>query len=138
MPFYKENNIKIYFEPEFNGGGTSFGQLYVPIMRRLNIRANNCLEIFSGPAFIGFSLLAHGISNHLTVGDINERALDNVRKTVNLLCKFQFSSTDFKIVIGSLSFETLFQDSTEGKCGGLPTTKSNLFSTGILSNTSLL
>lgn len=79
---YKVKNIKILYNSKFNGGGATFGQLYIPILKRLSIKANNCIEVFAGPSFIGFSLLAFGICKYLTVADINDKALDNVRETV--------------------------------------------------------
>ena len=47
-----EGGIRVYYEPELNGGGTSFGQMFVPIIRRLGL-GGSCYEPFSGPAFIG-------------------------------------------------------------------------------------
>ena len=51
-----EGGIRVYYELELDGGGTTFGQMFVPILRRLGL-GGSCYEPFSGPAFIGFSLL---------------------------------------------------------------------------------
>jgi len=82
MYYYMVNGIKVFFEPELDGGGSSFGQMYVPILKRLGIRGKNCYEAFSGPAFIGFSLLGAGICDNLYVSDINPKAIDYVKLTV--------------------------------------------------------
>jgi len=82
MYYYMVNDIKVYFEPELDGGGRTFGQMYVPILKKLGIRCKNCYEAFSGPAFIGFSLLGVGICDNLYVSDINPKAIDYVKLTV--------------------------------------------------------
>ncbi|WP_016732219.1 methyltransferase [Saccharolobus islandicus] len=76
------NGIRVFYDSELNGGGTGFGMLFIPIIRRLVGYVNNCLEVFSGPSFIGFSLLAYGLCSKLVVADINPRAIDNVRRTI--------------------------------------------------------
>jgi hypothetical protein len=78
-----EGGIRVYYEPELNGGGTSFGQMFVPILRRLGL-GGSCYEPFSGPAFIGFSLLGAGICDELVVSDVNPKAIDYVKLTVKL------------------------------------------------------
>jgi len=53
-----------------DGGGTWFGQEYVSVLReRYGQSWNHCLEWCSGPGFIGFSLLAHGLCQSLTLQD---------------------------------------------------------------------
>jgi hypothetical protein len=78
-----EGGIRVYYEPELDGGGTSFGQMYVPILRRLGL-GGSCYEPFSEPAFIGFSLLGAGVCNELVVSDVNPNAIDYVKLTVKL------------------------------------------------------
>jgi hypothetical protein len=63
------SGVEIYYEPELDGGGRSFGMLYVPIVRRVVGHAKRCLEAFSGPGFIGFSLVAHGLCDELVLAD---------------------------------------------------------------------
>ncbi|MBB5253314.1 methyltransferase [Sulfurisphaera ohwakuensis] len=83
MKVFKVKGIKIFYDEKLDGGGTSFGQLYVPIIRRLIGKSKTCFEAFSGPAFIGFSLLAHGLCEELVVADINPEAINYVKLTVN-------------------------------------------------------
>jgi len=78
-----EGGIRVYYERELDGGGTTFGQMYVPILRRLGL-GGSCYEPFSGPAFIGFSLLGAGICDELVVSDVNPKAIDYVKLTVKL------------------------------------------------------
>jgi Methylase of polypeptide chain release factors len=78
-----EGGIRVYYEPELDGGGTTFGQMYVPILRRLGL-GGSCYEPFSGPAFIGFSLLGAGVCDELVVSDVNPKAIDYVKLTVKL------------------------------------------------------
>ncbi|MGB9734495.1 MAG: methyltransferase [Conexivisphaera sp.] len=82
MSHFVVNGVKIYYEPELSGGGRSFGMLYVPIVRRVVGHARRCLEAFSGPGFIGFSLVAHGLCDELVLADINPKAIECVRSTV--------------------------------------------------------
>ena len=78
-----EGGIRVYYEPELDGGGTSFGQMFVPILRRLGL-GGSCYEPFSGPAFIGFSLLGAGICDELVVSDVNPKAIAYVKLTIKL------------------------------------------------------
>jgi len=79
---YDVNGIKVFYTPELDGGGTSFGQMFVPILKRLNIKVDACYEPFCGPSFIGFSLLANGICNRLVLSDINKKAIKLVKITI--------------------------------------------------------
>ncbi|BDR91657.1 methyltransferase [Vulcanisaeta souniana] len=83
MRAFRINEVKVFYDEELDGGGTSFGQLYVPIIRRLIGRSKVCFEAFSGPAFIGFSLLVHGLCEELVVADINPEAINYVKLTVD-------------------------------------------------------
>ena len=42
----------------------------------------HCFEFCSGPGFIGFSLLAHGLCQRLTLADINGEAVAACRSTI--------------------------------------------------------
>ena len=82
MNVFYVGNIKVYYDGKLDGGGTTFGQLYVPIVKRLIGKSKTCFEAFSGPAFIGFSLLAHDLCEELVVADINPEAINYVKLTV--------------------------------------------------------
>jgi len=78
-----EGDIKVYYESQLDGGGTGVGQMFVPVLRRLGL-GGSCYESFSGPAFIGFSLLGSGICDKLVVSDVNSTAIDYVKLTTEL------------------------------------------------------
>ena len=82
MNVFQVGEIKVYYDKKLDGGGRSFGQLYVPIVKRLIGKSRTCFEAFSGPAFIGFSLLAHNLCEELVVADINPEAINYVKLTV--------------------------------------------------------
>ena len=62
-------NFQISYHSTEDGGGTWFGQEYVTELQRYNRRFGRCLEWCSGPGFIGFALLAHGICDDLILMD---------------------------------------------------------------------
>ena len=82
MKVFSVKGVKIFYDEKLDGGGTSFGQLYVPVIKRLIGKSKTCFEAFSGPAFIGFSLLAHNLCEELVVADINPEAINYVKLTV--------------------------------------------------------
>mgnify|MGYP001770772982 CR=1 FL=1 len=51
-------------------------------MKRLIGKSRTCFEAFSDPAFLGFSLLAHNLSEELVVADVNPETINYVKLTV--------------------------------------------------------
>jgi hypothetical protein len=47
-------------------------------------RVGRLFELCAGPGYIGFSLLAHGLCEHLVLGDVNPRAIEAQNETVRL------------------------------------------------------
>ncbi len=78
----KYNDISVYWTLDLDGGGRSFGQQFVPVVRDMLGRQERIFEFCSGPGFIGFSLLAHGLCDTLCLADVNPAAVDVVRKTI--------------------------------------------------------
>lgn len=77
-------SISVYFEPDLDGGGSSFGQEFIQVVRA---RVGICQHIFefcAGPGFIGFSLLAQGLCKKLTLADINPKAISACQETIRL------------------------------------------------------
>lgn len=75
-------NLKVYYQPGQDGGGTWFGQEYVSVIaERYRRRFRRCLEWCAGPGFIGYSLLDHGICDHLTLADCYGPAVEQARLT---------------------------------------------------------
>lgn len=68
--------------PELDGGGRRFGQDYLPVVGHLFGRAPRIFEFCAGPGFIGFSLLAAGFCDTLTLADVNPAAVAAMRETV--------------------------------------------------------
>jgi len=75
-------DIEISYRPELDGGGTDFGQEFVPVVRRRFGRLEHAFEFCAGPGFIGFSLLANNLCDRLTLADINPAAVDACRRTI--------------------------------------------------------
>lgn len=75
-------NLKIYYQPGMDGGGTWFGQEYVSVVaERYHRKFNHCFEWCSGPGFIGYSLLDHGLTGNLTLADCFEPSMASARET---------------------------------------------------------
>lgn len=77
-------DIDVYFTNELMGGGSKFGQDYLRVVPLLPQRPGTVFEWCSGPAFIAFSLLAHGMCDRLCLADINPLAVAACRKTVEM------------------------------------------------------
>jgi predicted RNA methylase len=76
------NNITVYWIPELDGGGRTYGQQFVPVVKNLIGKVDRIHEFCAGPGFIGFSLLAEGLCNSLCLSDINPRAVELLKATV--------------------------------------------------------
>ncbi len=75
-------NIKVNYLPELEGGGRGFGQEYIRVIREKVGKVDHVFEFCAGPGFIGFSLLAQGLCNRLTLADINPEAVGACQKTI--------------------------------------------------------
>lgn len=78
----KYGNLKVSYLPALDGGGMTFGQKYVDVVREKLGHVGHVFEYCAGPGFIGFSLLAHGLCDRLTLADINPEAVEAVRVTI--------------------------------------------------------
>lgn len=76
------NGITVYYKKHLDGGGRTFGQDFIPEVRRRFGKVGRVHEFCCGPAFIGFSLLAHGLCDSLCLSDINPKAIEMCRLTV--------------------------------------------------------
>jgi Methyltransferase small domain len=75
--------IAISYRPELDGGGTTFGQDFLPFFQARGMpKRKRAFEWCSGPAFIGFSLLGNGFCETLCLADINPRSVASCRNTV--------------------------------------------------------
>jgi methylase of polypeptide subunit release factors len=94
-------NLVVYYTQEMDGGGTWFGQEYVPVIQqrypgRVFERA---YEWCSGPGFIGYALLDHGICKSICFSDIYDPAVEMARWTSRLpinACESQVTAYLFR------------------------------------------
>jgi hypothetical protein len=79
------NQYQIFYSQECNGGGTAEGQEFPKILKeRYPDRVfNRVYEWCSGPGFISFSLLDHGIARTACLSDIYNPALTWAEETIN-------------------------------------------------------
>lgn len=76
-------DFTVFYNSNEDGGGTWFGQEYVTVIRqRYEHRFTRCLEWCAGPGFIGFSLLAHDVCDHLVLMDSHFPVAASVAETV--------------------------------------------------------
>lgn len=75
-------NLKVYYQPGMDGGGTWFGQEYVTMVAdRYRRRMGVCFEWCAGPGFIGYSLLDHGQCDRLVLADCYQPAVAAAKQT---------------------------------------------------------
>jgi methylase of polypeptide subunit release factors len=75
--------VRVSYKRHLDGGGSTFGQDFVPLLRRRNMpKVQRAFEWCAGPGFIGFSLLAHGLCDTLCLADVNPEAVAACRRTV--------------------------------------------------------
>jgi methylase of polypeptide subunit release factors len=76
-------DIDISYRSELDGGGTEFGQQFIPFLRSRGMpKQKRAFEWCSGPGFIGFSILGSGLCETLCLSDINPAAVASCRNTV--------------------------------------------------------
>jgi predicted RNA methylase len=75
--------IEISYRAELDGGGTGFGQEFIPFLKSRGMpKQKRVFEWCCGPAFIGFSMLGHGLCETLCLSDINPAAVSSCQNTV--------------------------------------------------------
>lgn len=90
-------DIKVYYEPELDGGGSVFG---INALKSENvkkyIRKGNVLEMCSGPSFMGFHLKSEGYADELVLSELNKLNQRGVNKTIdeNNLNNIKFVHSD--------------------------------------------
>jgi len=77
-------DVRVYYKKHLDGGGSSFGQGYIPFLKSLAMpKQQRVFEWCCGPAFIGFSILANELCDTLCLADINEQAIEACRRTIH-------------------------------------------------------
>ena len=75
--------VRVSYKSHLDGGGSTFGQDFIPLLRRRGMpTVQRAFEWCAGPGFIGFSLLAHGLTDTLCLADVNPEAVAACRRTV--------------------------------------------------------
>ena len=79
-----QSKLSVFYHSWMDGGGTWFGQEYVDIIRdRYPGRVfERCYEWCSGPGYIGFNILDHGLCGSLCVSDVYQPAIQAVHETI--------------------------------------------------------
>lgn len=75
-------SLEVHYLDEIDGGGARFGQDYVHFLPEHIGKVEHVLEWCAGPGFIGFSLLAAGLCDKLTLIDVNPTAVEACQQTV--------------------------------------------------------
>jgi hypothetical protein len=89
-------HIDVVYRPHLKGGGETFGQDFVRLVAEYHHPVDRLLEWCSGPGFIGFALLAHGLCRELDLLDINPEAIAVCNETIqrNRLANVRASVSD--------------------------------------------
>jgi tRNA1(Val) A37 N6-methylase TrmN6 len=78
---YRDIQVCYSTPQDLEGGGTEFGQDFIKVVSELGA-TKRVFEFCSGPAFIGFSLLAHKLCESLCLADASEHSATQCRATV--------------------------------------------------------
>lgn len=87
--------ITVLYTDETDGGGTGFGQDYIPALKRKypDKKFSRTVEWCSGPGFIGFSLLSHKLCDTLCLTDLYDPAIELAKTTaINNDCAEQVTT----------------------------------------------
>jgi 16S rRNA G966 N2-methylase RsmD len=70
------DGLVLFDKPELDGGGVLFGQSFFRALVQLGIgHVSAAAEVFAGPGYTGYLLLANGLCDSLTLVDVNPEAV---------------------------------------------------------------
>jgi SAM-dependent methyltransferase len=76
------DGIAVFDRPEQHRGGLAFGQDFPRVLNELGVRrCDRLFEFCSGPAYIGYALLAAGWCQTLALSDIEPESIATARRT---------------------------------------------------------
>ena len=108
------NGIEIFYYEDLDGGGQFLAKPFSDFVAKYYEEQGLPESIFewcSGPAFIGFALLADGLCEHLYLADINPAAIECIKMTVeknSLSEKVTFFVSDnFKSIPENTAFDLI-------------------------------
>ncbi len=83
METFDIDDLKVFYEKRFDGGGTTFGfnAITKPIISNYIQEFSDVLEMCSGPGFIGYTLLKKKKANRLVLSDINIDLYPSIQET---------------------------------------------------------
>jgi len=77
QPVVFYGGLAVFHRPGLHGGGLAFGQDFTRVLLELGQgRCETLFEFCSGPGYIGYSLLANGFCDRLTLADVNPAAVE--------------------------------------------------------------
>lgn len=94
---YKSKSINISYLEQLDGGGMALAQDFVTLVKKRFGKVGRLFEWCSGPGFIGYSLLGHGLCETLCLADINPAAVEACKVTMrqnNLMNKVDIYLSD--------------------------------------------
>lgn len=103
MNYKKVQGLKVYYTPELDGGGASFGQQYIPVVKEMYGKVDTIMEFGAGPGFIGFGLIGAGLCNKVIFVDCNPEVKLYLEKTIK---ENKLPEKNFEIIISDV-FETM-------------------------------
>jgi methylase of polypeptide subunit release factors len=106
-------NGKIYYESEYDGGGSVFGINCLKNDEILkNILKGKILEMCSGPGFMGFYLNFEGLAKKLVLADINPLNNKSIQETIkeNRLENVEFYHSNLFSSIPKMEFDTIISN----------------------------
>jgi len=132
---WSAGRTNVVYKPRLNGFGTIEALWYVDFIRRRFDRTfKKVFEWCAGPGFIGFALLDAGLCENLCLADINEDAVDCIKRTIaknpHLAGRVSYYLSDnlkqiprsekFDLVVGNPPYAyKLNQDASSGWAGDL-------------------
>lgn len=125
---------KIYYDTQFDGGGTTFGiNALKDKSVESSIKSGRILEMCSGPGFMGFYLNFKGLADELTLVDINYENNTFIQRTINdnYLDNTQFIASDGFADVPNLEFDTIIINPphyASPRDGGYPSIQEELMS----------
>lgn len=125
---------KIYYDVEYDGGGTTFGinALKNEVVQN-SIRPGKILEMCSGPGFMGFYLNFKGFADSLTLVDINYENNTFIQRTIidNGLGNTNFIASNGFDNVSDIEFDTIVINPphySSPRDGGYPSIQEELMS----------
>lgn len=98
MEIFDIDDLKVFYEKRFDGGGTTFGfnAITKPIITDYIQDSGDVLEMCSGPGFIGYTLLERKKVKRLVLSDVNIDLYPSIQETneFNKLQNVEFILSD--------------------------------------------